>query len=168
MKLFENEAQITKGIALSRKAGQSWQLGVHRLLCSVVSLQEKYKDHNTCVRLVNEIIEAMPEGSRKNAAKDWVHVYTGYYWNKEAKAFVFQKVAGFTLDLKAAIAEPFWQLTKEAEYQPIQDWSKLLKTLVQKGIKDITTMGEQSNVNTDQLKALAKLAGIADPVLKGE
>ena len=168
MKLFNNEADITKGIALSAKAGQSWQAGVHRILCSIVGLQAKDSDHKTCLRLVNDVLKAMPEGSRSNAVKDWIHVYTGYYWNKEQKAFVFQKVTGFKLDLEAAIKEPFWLLTKEAEYQPIQDWTKLLKALVQKGLKDVEALGENSKVDVAQLKALAKLSGLAEPVLKNE
>ena len=168
MKLFITEDQITKGIALSHKAGQSWQSGVHRILCSIVALQAKDSDHKTCVRLCNDVVKAMPEGSRSNAVKDWIHVYTGYHWNKDEKAFVFQKVAGFKLDLEAAIKEPFWLLTKEQEYQPIQDWTKMLKTLVEKAKKDITQQGENTKVDIEQLKVLAKMAGIAMPMAKGE
>lgn len=168
MKLFVTENEISKGIALSHKAGQTWQSGVHRILCSIVGLMAKDSDHKTCVRLVNEVIKAMPEGSRSNAVKDWVHVYTGYHWNKDEKAFVFQKVQGFKLDLEAAIKEPFWQLTKEAEYQPIQDWTKMLKTLVEKAKKDISKQGEDTKVDIEQLKVLAKMAGIAMPIAAGE
>lgn len=154
------DAGIETAIGKAKTQGATLQASFHRIAVSILMRMEKDSDHNTCVRLVNSMIEALPAMTRKNAMKTWVEKYMGYAYNKDDKAFVFAKVSGFKINVKAAVNEPFWDCDPEKDYQPISDWTKLVAGLVARGLKDLEKMGENSKVDMEQLAILQKLVPV--------
>ena len=157
LNLITTDAAIESAIGKAKTQGATLQASFHRIAVSIVARMLETKDHNTCVRLVNAMIEALPAMTRKNAMRSWVEEFTGYTFNKEDKAFVFAKKEGFKTDLRAAIATPFWDFKPEVDFAPIQDWTKLIAGLVGKALKDIEKMGGNSKVNIEQLAMLQKM-----------
>ena len=155
--LIATDTAIETAIGKAKTQGATLQGAFHRIACSIVARMLESKDHNTCVRLTNAMIEALPGMARKNALRSWVEHFLGYTYNKETKAFVFVKREGFKVELADAIAAPFWDFKAEEEFKPIADWTKLIAGLVGRGLKDIEKLGENSKVNMEQLAILQKM-----------
>ena len=91
--------------------GQTLQDDMHIAACSVLAHVGKHSD----IRLVNDLLAAMPEASRKNAMRDWFAKFGPVTFEGDKPAF---NRNGKTY-LGDAMAKPFWKLVPEKPYEPL-------------------------------------------------
>lgn len=127
MKLFEGQPAIEAALKSIFTRGQSLQKDIHIAACSVLAHIGKHSD----VRLVNKLLAAMPEASRKNAMRDWLMAFGPIMFEQDKPVYV----KGGKVSLGNAMAEPFWLFSPEPVYHPL-DLSKFIKSMVRKLEKD--------------------------------
>lgn len=112
--LYRTVASIDKAIKGIHTSGQTLQLEMHKVACSVLRHFGEHKD----LRVVLRLIDAMPEMARVNGLKTWFEKYTAIAFNADGTAVVVKDKA---TKLGDAMAEPFWKLkAKEGEaYKPL-------------------------------------------------
>lgn len=128
LKLVVGEAAIKTELKAIFAAGQSYQARVHIAACSVLQHVGKHSD----VRLVDVLLASMPELSRKTALMIWLAEFGPIAFDEHDKATFVKK--GKTR-LGNAMAMPFWKLTVEKPYQPI-DIAKFITGAVKKLERD--------------------------------
>lgn len=147
VKLLVGEKAIKAALVSIHRRGQSLQQDMHVAACSVLAHVEKHSD----IRLISELLTAMPESARKNAMRDWFVAFGPVTFDGDSPMFV----KGGKCDIKAAMAEPFWQFSPEKPYEAV-DVSKLLDGLIKKLVKDEKETGA-ANKHAAIIHALAKL-----------
>lgn len=111
MKLLVGVAAIETALKAIFAKGQSLQDDMHLAACSVLQHIGKHSD----VRLVNDLLAAMPEASRKNAMRDWFAKFGPVTFEGDKPAFN----RNGKVYLGDAMAKPFWKLVPEKPYEPL-------------------------------------------------
>src|SRR6185312_15120942 len=71
IKLIDGESAIKKALASIQTRGATLQRDIHTAACSVLAHVGKHSD----IRLVTELLKALPDMTRKNAVKAWFEFY---------------------------------------------------------------------------------------------
>lgn len=121
MKLIETREGIVKLIKSIATRGKRLDQDIHLALCSAVNHRTQHGDNT----LMSDVINAMPKGSRANAAILWCITFGGvdYAGRDKAKRVKF-KNNGQEVNLNDGIASPFWEQkgAKEGvEFDPEKD-----------------------------------------------
>ncbi|MGX9944904.1 hypothetical protein ACTG4Q_20800 [Bradyrhizobium denitrificans] len=146
LKLIDGETAIKKALASIQTRGASLQRDIHVAACSVLAHVGKHSD----IRLVTELLKALPDMTRKNAVKAWFEAH-GPVLFVEGDVIKFNPAT--TLRLGDAMAKPFWVFKPEAEYVPM-DIAKSIDSLVKKMERDHKETGR------DHTSMIAKLLAI--------
>lgn len=147
IKLLVGEKAIKAALVSIHRRGQSLQQDMHVAACSVLAHIEKHSD----IRLISDLLTAMPESSRKNAMRDWFVKFGPVMFEGNDPVFV----KGKTCDLKAAMATTFWALVPEPEYKPIEVAS-FIDGMIKKLVRDEKELGT-ANKHAALIASLAKL-----------
>ena len=107
--------------------GQTLQDDMHIAACSVLAHVGKHSD----IRLVNDLLAAMPEASRKNAMRDWFAKFGPVTFEGDKPAFN----RNGKVYLGDAMAMPFWKLVPEKPYEPLVI-DKFVAAMIKKLKKD--------------------------------
>ncbi len=91
---------------------------------------------------INDVLRAMPNGSRTNAMKDFILAHGAVNWNEEKEVFTHDKKG--TFDLDGALAKSWTEYKPEQPYRPV-DALKLIQAVVTK----ITKEREEGDKVTD-------------------
>jgi hypothetical protein len=147
IKLLVGEKAIKAAFVSIHRRGQQLQQDIHVAACSVLQHVAKHSD----IRLITELLAAVPEMGRKNAMRDWFSFFGPVAFEQDTATFV----KGKACDLKGAMAEPFWTFSPEKPYEAI-DVAKMLDGLIKKLAKDEKETGK-SGAHTALMTGLAKL-----------
>jgi hypothetical protein len=134
MKLLTTAGSIETGLKAFFTAGQTLQATSHMLACSVLQHVGKHSD----VRLVDTMLAAMPEFSRKTALMIWFAKFGPITFDATTNKASFVK-GGKTL-LGDAMGTPFWKLTKDVKYEPI-----VIDKFIAAMIKKLTRDAKETN-----------------------
>jgi hypothetical protein len=145
IKLLVGEKAIKAAMVSIHRRGQTLQQDIHVAACSVLAHVEKHSD----IRLITELLAAVPEMTRKNAMKDWFTAFGPVMFDGDTVEFV----KGKPVDMKGAMAEPFWLFSPEKPYQAI-DVAKLIDGVIRKLTNDEKQTGVK---HTAIVHGLAKL-----------
>lgn len=158
MQIFTTDNAIEGGIARVKKEGKAYQNLVHRVAFSILKRGLDTKDFTKGAKQFTALVEAMPGATRTNALRDWVTAYAPLTWNSEENCFVYTSMKGFDPagDMTEAKRTPFWEFSPEPEYKPV-DWAKAIQSIVKRGERDLTELGEKSKVDQEQLDILRRL-----------
>lgn len=154
MKLVTGAAAIATAIESIANRGKKLDRDIH---IAAVSCIKHHADHGD-ITLMNRLIAAMPKGSRVNALRDWVQVFSGMTYDEGSKAFVHEKDK--PVDLDGAIATTWTDFAQEKAYVPF-DAQKAIAQLVNKLKSADAKKGDK--VTPEQaaaITAMAKALGI--------
>jgi hypothetical protein len=123
-------------------AGISLQTEAHKLCVSVLS----HVGRNHDVRMVSDLLKAMPDMARRNAVKDWFVAFGPVAIDGDTISYVADKAT----EIAKGTAEPFWKFSPEPLYVAI-DVAKMLQKSVKRLEKDATETGRD---HSKTIKAL--------------
>lgn len=161
LKLFADDAAITKEIGAIKIAGAKLQNRIHVVAVSILARWAETGDRRPAIANINALLDAMPAMSRANALRQWVQLHFKLEYSE--KKMAWPEGQSFTPDteaVKAAADEPFWELAPEPEYKPV-NFAALLSKLVKAAEKDLEKAAEKgftSSVDAEKLAALKALA----------
>jgi len=154
MKLFTTSATIKAAIEDIRTTGKKLDQMIQVAACSVIQHNDKHGD----VTLINTLVDAMPNGSRVNALRDFILTFGKVVYDDKAKEFKFDKNA--TTDLPSAKAIMWTEFKPEQAYVAF-DLSKLLANVLKKA--DAALKDEKNAENVD-LELLERLRDVTTTV----
>jgi hypothetical protein len=149
MKLFTSKASIVSAIASIQTSGAKLDNDIWIAAVSAMSHHAKHGNPH----LINDLVTAMPKGSRVNALRDYILAHGKVKFNEKEKVFTHDKEGNFDLD--GALAISWVEFKPEAEYKPI-DVLKLVKSLAKKVAEAKEENGDKCS--EDQAKAVMGLA----------
>lgn len=145
MKLFTTSATIVAAIEDIRATGKKLDNMIQVAACSVIQHVEKHGD----ITLVNTLIDAMPNGSRVNALRDFIATFGKVSYDDAAKAFTFDKAK--KTDLAGAQAIMWTEFKPEQAYVAF-DLQALLASVLKKADKALSDAPQE--VDLELLAAL--------------
>ena len=129
MELIKDRKALVKSIASIKARGKRLDKDIHTALCSAVWHRQEHGDNT----LIAEVINAMPKGSRANAAIQWAVTFGGVDYNgKDKNKGVKFKNNEADILLDDAILTPFWEMKgqKEGEdFNPEKDLKAVIGIL---------------------------------------
>lgn len=105
---------IDTAIAALFTSGQTFQKEAHAVAVSVLAHVGKHGDVRVAGKLVNGLINAMPEMSRVNALRSWLEAFGPIAFDD---AGVAMYVKGKKTEIAKAAETPFWKFAPEVPYQ---------------------------------------------------
>lgn len=136
MKLLTGKTAIMAGIAAVAASGVKWEQDVQILAMSTMTHSVKHRE----VSLMNALVDALPNGARTNALRDYFNDFSCATWveaqGKNPAHFAFDKDK--KADLKGAAETTWASYKKEKPYAPI-DICKTLTALLNRVEKDTKT-----------------------------
>ena len=113
--------KIDAAIVSIGKRAASLQMDVHKAAVSILHHWSVTGDFRPAVVRMNALCDAFGVGGmRANALRDWAMAYGGMEYNEAEKCLVQGKdKAGKGINVKAAMAEPFWLFSPEPAYKPV-------------------------------------------------
>lgn len=155
LKLYETVAEIDAACVAFFKKGNSLQTEAHKLACSVLKHVGEHGD----VRVVAKFIASFPELTRVNAVKAWFEAYGPVQFDTKGINYV----KGAKTRLGEAIETPFWKLTQEKPYEPVNA-AKALEVLIKKLARDAKLTGADHSATISALRAIP----VVKPVVQEE
>ncbi len=125
MKLLTKTSDIVSAIEDIRSTGKKLDNMIQVAACSVIQHVGKHGD----ITLVNTLVEAMPNGSRVNALRDFIGTFSKAEYDEATKAFKFNKEK--KTDLAGAEAIMWTEFKPEQPYVAF-DLQKLLASVLKK------------------------------------
>ena len=150
MKLFTKTSDIVSAIEDIRSTGKKLDNMIQIAACSVIQHVGKHGD----ITLVNTLVEAMPQGSRVNALRDFIGTFSKAEYDEATKAFKFNKEK--KTDLVGAQAIMWTEFKPEQAYVAF-DLQKLLASVLKKA--DAALKDAPQEVD---LELLAKLRTVTE------
>ena len=153
MKLFTNKADIVAAIADIKVTGKKLDDMIQVAACSVLQHNELHGD----VSLINDLVAAMPAGSRVNALREFIEKFGKVFYDDKTKAFKHAK-KGVTM-LEDAMATMWTTFKPEQPYKPM-NLAAEVAALLKRAQDRYSDMKETDKVTLLGLKALedAKMA----------
>lgn len=106
-----SSTELSNRIGIIRRAGKKLDPYIHT---TAVECIRHFESHGDCTLLTN-LMDALPQSSRKEGFKVWVEAHTPAAWNTKLKRFkkiTTENAPAFLVE--EADAKPFWEFTKEA------------------------------------------------------
>jgi hypothetical protein len=147
VKLLVGEKAIKDALMSIKRRGQTLQMDIHQAACSVLAHVEKHSD----IRLITELLTAMPEMARKNAMKEWFVKFGPVTIDGDDIEFV----KGKGCDVNGGMLVPFWSLLPEPKYQAIEV-EKFLDKAIKQLARDEKELGKPG-LHTALMHKLAAL-----------
>lgn len=127
MVLLDTTKDIDNALESIKRRGGTLQGDIHVAACSILMHLDKHQD----IRIVERLLSAMPDMSRKNAMRDWLAHNGPVMFDGDRP----QHVKGKAVSLAAAQGTPFWKFSPEKPYEPLVI-SKAIEQLIKKLQKD--------------------------------
>tara|TARA_R110000787_G_scaffold113817_2_gene223130 strand:- start:402 stop:902 length:501 start_codon:yes stop_codon:yes gene_type:complete len=124
-KLFGSKEEIVKAIVSIGTLGAKID---RKVWVAAVSAMAHHNEHGD-VTIINDLVSAMPKGSRVNALRDYILAHGKVSFDNEVKAFTHAKDGFF--DLEGALAVSWVEFKPEPEYKPL-DALKLVTALAKR------------------------------------
>lgn len=139
--LLKSVNKIEEAIADLARTGKSYQKRLHQVAASCLNHVAEHND----TRLLNKLIEAVPNGFRTNALLAWSEEFGNVRWDSTKKRMRYAKDK--QPNIEAAIATEPWtfKVAEGNEYRPM-DFVKLLNGLIQRAQRHI----EEAKVEADK------------------
>lgn len=148
MKLITNTADLRKAFKSIQTRGKKLD---NDIWIAAVSAMSHHNEHGD-ITIVNELVEAMPKGSRVNALREFILAHGKVTFDEENQIFSHDKEGSF--DLAGATETSWVEFKPEQAYKPV-DALALVASLVKKINAD---RHEGDKVTKAQAKAINKLA----------
>ncbi|QWY83396.1 hypothetical protein [Rhizobium phage RHph_X3_9] len=158
--LYRGEQTIATKLKSIHNRGQKLQRDVHIAACSILQHVEENRDMRVVQKFIGMLVNSMPEAYRVNALRDWLAEFGPIAWDNNKPVYVADKKT----ELTAAMATPFWKLSPEKPYQPV-DFDKSIDALIQKLRKDTEQTMTDHSFRIAALEACKKAAPAAPEVL---
>ena len=151
-KLMNSEA-IKTMIASISKRGNQLDSDIQRTAVSIVEHVNQYHE----VSLANNLIGAMPKGSRVNALREWFCMHLKADFDQKEQVFT-QSVKGTALSNMTAVltAVPWFDHKAEAKFVPV-DVEKLVKSAIDRITKAIASGDKRHKCSMQDLMLLQTL-----------
>lgn len=122
MQLIKDKAQLKAAIKSISTRGAKLDNDIWIAATSAMAHDDKHGD----VTIINELVAAMPKGSRVNALNAFITAHGKVTYNEEDKCFEHDKTGNF--DLEGAQAKSWVEYKPETPYRPI-DALALIKAM---------------------------------------
>lgn len=160
MELITDIKGINKAIGQIKSSGKKLDDKIQHVALSVIAHNEQH--HN--VTVVNDLFNAMPNGSRRSALQAWLLKYGGVAinTNKETAATGkhFNDSKDKHADIEGGSAEPWYSMKPEpTPIQSLNVYSKVASLM--KAITKAREAGADVTVSDEDMEVLAKLAAKA-------
>ena len=159
-------SDIDAGTVATGKSAVTIADNIQKMAVSILVAWQACGDRETAVKQANSLVNALGKGMRKASLQTWFIknspvmigegevskglLVFGVSGASAVKDFKSIPVAGLALDL--------WvEAKKEQEVTPIQDWTKFINIVLNKAKKDLTTFGDKSKVNKEQLAVMERM-----------
>lgn len=149
MKLITDTAKLKAAFESITKRGAKLDDDIWIAAVSAMSHHNTHGD----VTIINELVSAMPKGSRVNALREFIEAHGKVSYDTDNKIFLHDKQGNF--DLEGATAQSWTEYKPEAPYQPI-DALALIKKLAVKIQNADANKGDK--VTNKQARAVLQLA----------
>lgn len=154
MKLLSTKPAIIAAITSIKTRGAKLDKDIW---IAAVSAMAHHAEHGN-PHLINDLVAAMPKGSRVNALRDYILAHGKVKFNEKEKVFAHDKEGSF--DLEGALKVSWVEFKPEAEYKPM-DVMKLVKALAKKVEEADEAMGDKcSEAQAKAVMALAAQMGV--------
>lgn len=140
------ETLVGKAIASIQARGKLLQRDIHVAAVSCLKHVELHGD----VTLVNRLIDAVPDMTRKNVLRDWFCAFGKLTADEKAKTLVYNRDA--VTMLAEATSTPFWSFKPEPAWVPF-NFDKMIKAVIAKADK-AKAKGEAADPRVEKLRAL--------------
>jgi len=157
MEIIQVRADLVKLIGSIAIRGKRLDGDIHRALCSAVWHRSEHVDNT----LIAQVVNAMPKGSRANAAIKWAEEFGGVtYSGRDKQKQVKFKNSDNPVKLDEGIQTPFWDMkaAEGEEYDSVKDLEQVIKILERRAKKaeenGETTVSVTYRSMVDQLKNL--------------
>lgn len=160
MKLITDTAKLKAAFDSIAKRGAKLDNDIWIAAVSAMAHHDKHGD----VTIINDLVAAMPKGSRVNALREFISAFGKVVYDTDNKVFMHDKTGNF--DLEGAISQSWTEFKPEPPYQPI-DALALIKKLAVRIQKADASKGDK--VTNKQAQAVMRLAadlGVELPVAK--
>ena len=125
MKLITDKAAILTAIKSINVRGKRLDNDIWIAAVSAMQHHDKHGD----VTIVNELVSAMPNGSRVNALREFILAHGKVTFDDETQTFLHAKDG--TFDLDGALAKSWTEFKPEPPYTPV-DAVKMVAAMVKK------------------------------------
>lgn len=154
MKLLLTKQSIISAISSIKTRGAKLDKDIW---IAAVSAMVHHDEHGN-PHLINDLVAAMPKGSRVNALRDYILAHGKVKFNEKEKVFAHDKDG--SLDLEGAMKVSWVEFKPEAEYKPM-DVMKLVQALAKKVADADEAMGDKcSDEQAKMVMALAAQLGV--------
>lgn len=154
MKLLSTKPAIIAAITSIKNRGAKLDKDIW---IAAVSAMAHHAEHGN-PHLINDLVAAMPKGSRVNALRDYILAHGKVKYNEKEKVFTHDKEG--SLDLEGALKVSWVEFKPEAEYKPM-DVLKLVKALAKKVEEADESLGDKcSEEQAKMVMALAAQLGV--------
>jgi hypothetical protein len=101
---------------------------------------------------INNLIDAMPAGSRVNALREYIETFGAVTYDPAIKKFVHSKIK--KADIKGALKSTWTSHKPDPEYKPLDNPMARFDQLVTLFEKDMKNLGTQSKVTPAMITAI--------------
>lgn len=163
--LANSDDQFLAAIASIQRRGETVQLDIHLFLVAVASRWASTGDIRPAIKMVNKLVDALPQGIRSNAIKAWIETHLGFKWD-QAGMFTPGDLKHADLSIKKLANIRWWEFKPEPDYKPM-DFTASLLTLIKKADERVRKNDPRDAINSDTLRAVkfaasGKTLGVAD------
>lgn len=150
--LANSDDQFIAAIESIQRRGESVQLDIHLFLVAVASRWASTGDVRPAVKMVNSLIDALPQGVRSNAIKAWVETHLGFAWD-QSNLFQAGTLKHSDLSIKKLASIRWWEFKPEPAYKPM-DFTAAVLTLIKRADDRLPKNDPRDAIDTDTLRAV--------------
>lgn len=163
--LANSDDQFLAAIASIQRRGETVQLDIHLFLVAVASRWAGTGDVRPAVKMINKLVDALPQGIRSNAIKAWVETHLGFQWDQSGM-FKPGDLKHSDLAIKKLANVRWWEFKPEPDYKPM-DFTASVLTLIKKADDRVRKNDPRDAINSDILRAVkfaasGKTLGVED------
>ena len=154
MKLITDKTALLDAIKSIQTRGKKLD---NDIWVAAVSAMQHHDTHGD-VTIVNQVVEAMPKGSRVNAMRDFILANGKVSYDEENEVFVHDKTGNFDLD--GATEKSWVEYKPEPKFKPVDllaDIAKLVAKAEKAAGEPDTKKAAQHKIDVKALSALKAL-----------
>lgn len=154
---------LKKAINSIKSRGKKLDSDIQLAVCSAI---QNHAEHYSTT-LTNQLVEAMPKGSRVNALREFIETFSGMSYSQEEKCFVNDKSK--KADIKGAMGSVWTDFKPEPQFKGF-DLEASIKKLLDQAVKMAGDENpeHQSKIKLDleQLQQLGDVVGMEISIAK--
>lgn len=152
-----NADNLATAIKSIKTRGAKLDQDIQIAACSAIKNHSEHFSTN----LVNDLIAALPKGSRVNALREFINTFSGCSYDEVTKLFVNDKSK--TADIEGAMDVKWTEFKPEPAYHALK-FDAEIKKLLDKAVKAMNDTNPENvaknDINIEHVIALGKVIGV--------